>query len=62
MIMILSFDRSANVKCPVKNWLLEAVRNGDNWFYYGRYGYSQGTGLGTLDVANFAAYLRGLTP
>ena len=41
---------------------LHAISNGDNWFYYGRNAYSQGAGLGTLDVANFAAYLRGLTP
>jgi len=41
---------------------LRGVPEGDNWFYYGRNGYSQGTGLGTLDVANFAAYLRGLIP
>jgi subtilase family serine protease len=41
---------------------LRAISDGDNWFYYGRNAYSQGAGLGTLDVANFAAYLRGLNP
>jgi subtilase family serine protease len=41
---------------------LHAISDGDNWFYYGRNAYSQGAGLGTLDVANFAAYLRGLNP
>jgi subtilase family serine protease len=41
---------------------LRAISHGDNWFYYGRNAYSQGAGLGTLDVANFAAYLRGLNP
>ena len=41
---------------------LRAISDGDNWFYYGRNAYSQGAGLGTLDVANFASYLRGLTP
>lgn len=41
---------------------LHAISDGDNWFYYGRNAYSQGAGLGTLDVANFASYLRGLTP
>ena len=28
MTMIMSFDRSANAKRQVKNWRLEAVRNG----------------------------------
>ena len=41
---------------------LAAVINGDNWLYYGHNGYGQGTGLGTLDVANFAAYFRGQIP
>jgi kumamolisin len=41
---------------------LRAISDGDNWFYYGRNAYSQGAGLGTLDVANFATYLRGLNP
>jgi kumamolisin len=38
---------------------LHAIRYGDNWFYYGRNGYSPAAGLGTLDVANFAEILRG---
>ncbi|MGC1416698.1 MAG: S53 family peptidase [Candidatus Acidiferrum sp.] len=37
---------------------LHAITTGDNWFYYGRNGYSPAAGLGTLDVANFAQYLR----
>ncbi len=37
-----------------------AIKDGDNWFYSGRNGYSLGAGLGTLDVANFAEALRGL--
>ncbi|MGB7283027.1 MAG: S53 family peptidase [Candidatus Acidiferrum sp.] len=37
---------------------LHAISSGDNWFYYGRNGYSPAAGLGTLDVANFAEYLR----
>ena len=41
---------------------LHGVTDGDNRFYYGRNGYSQGTGLGALDAANFVAFLRGLTP
>ena len=39
---------------------LHAIAYGDNWFYYGRNGYSPAAGLGTLDVANFAEYLRDL--
>jgi len=38
---------------------LHAIKDGDNWFYYGRNGYSPAAGLGTLDVANFAEALRG---
>jgi subtilase family serine protease len=41
---------------------LHAISDGDNWFYHGRNAYSQGSGLGTLDVANFAANLRTLNP
>jgi subtilase family serine protease len=37
-----------------------AIKDGDNWFYFGRNGYNLGAGLGTLDVANFAEALRGL--
>jgi kumamolisin len=37
---------------------LRAIVDGDNWFYSGRNGYSPAAGLGTLDVANFASYLR----
>ena len=32
---------------------------GDNWFYTGSNFYNPGAGLGTLDVANFASFLRG---
>lgn len=38
---------------------LHAIAYGDNWFYHGRHGYSPAAGLGTLDVANFAEFLRG---
>jgi subtilase family serine protease len=38
---------------------LHAIAYGDNWFYYGRNGYSPAAGLGTVDVANFAQFLRG---
>jgi kumamolisin len=38
---------------------LRAIAYGDNWFYFGRNGYSPAAGLGTLDVANFAESLRG---
>src|SRR6516162_5097203 len=38
---------------------VQAIKFDDNWFYTGRNGYNPGAGLGTLDVANFAAALRG---
>lgn len=34
-----------------------AIPYGDNWFYQGSYGYNPAVGIGTLDVANFAASL-----
>jgi kumamolisin len=37
---------------------LHAIRYGNNWFYHGRDGYSPAAGLGTLDVANLADFLR----
>jgi subtilase family serine protease len=37
---------------------LHAVPYGNNWFYHGRNGYSPADGVGTLDVANFAAILK----
>ncbi|HXZ42607.1 MAG TPA: S53 family peptidase [Terriglobales bacterium] len=37
---------------------LHAIRYGDNWFYHGRDGYNPAVGLGTLDVWNFAKFLR----
>ncbi len=37
---------------------LNAIAYGDNWFYYGSNGYNLGAGLGTLNVANFAAVLK----
>jgi subtilase family serine protease len=37
---------------------INAVAFGDNWFYGGTKGYNLGSGLGTLDVFNFAQYLR----
>ncbi len=39
---------------------LHAIKDGDNWFYHGRNGYSPAAGLGTLDVANFAEALHHL--
>lgn len=39
---------------------LHAIKDGDNWFYSGRNGYSPAAGLGTLDVAHFAEALHGL--
>jgi kumamolisin len=37
---------------------LNVIKYGDNWFYKGRNGYSPAAGLGTLNVANFADFLR----
>ena len=34
------------------------VRAGDNWFYQGEPGFDQGSGVGTLNVANFDQFLR----
>jgi kumamolisin len=39
---------------------LHVITDGDNWFYKGRNGYSPAAGLGTMDVANFAQFLRNL--
>ena len=39
---------------------LHVIRAGDNGFYQGRNGYSPAAGLGTIDVANFAQFLREL--
>jgi kumamolisin len=36
-----------------------AIPYGDNWFYHGSSGYNPAVGFGTLDVANFAEFLRG---
>ena len=38
---------------------LRAIKYGDNWFYHGSDGYNLGAGVGTMDVANFDAVLRG---
>lgn len=37
---------------------LDPIAYGDNWFYFGSDGYNLGAGLGTMDVANFAEFLR----
>jgi kumamolisin len=37
---------------------LHAIPYGNNWSYSGRDGYSPAAGLGTMDVAQFAQYLR----
>ncbi|OOG45565.1 S53 family peptidase [Rhodanobacter sp. C01] len=34
------------------------IRAGDNWFYYGTPGYDQGSGIGALNVANLAQFLK----
>jgi kumamolisin len=39
---------------------LNAVTAGDNWFYAGSKAYNPAAGLGTLDVYNFALYLKGI--
>jgi kumamolisin len=36
---------------------LHDIKTGNNWFYSGHAGYDQGSGVGTLDVANFARAL-----
>lgn len=36
---------------------LHDIKSGNNWFYTGHAGYDQGTGVGTLDVANFGRAL-----
>jgi kumamolisin len=36
---------------------LRYISSGDNWFYYGRNGYSPAAGLGVIDVAKLAAAL-----
>jgi subtilase family serine protease len=36
----------------------DKITTGDNWFYYGEPRYNPGSGLGTLDVANFDTFLR----
>ena len=36
------------------NAVLNPISAGDNWFYYGRNGYSPAAGLGTLNIANLA--------
>jgi kumamolisin len=38
---------------------LHPIAYGNNWFYYGRNGYSPAAGLGVLDVANFEQFLQG---
>ena len=43
----------AQYEGPVK-----PIAYGDNWFYKGSRFYNPGAGLGTLDVADFAQYLR----
>jgi kumamolisin len=41
-----------------ENAPLHAIADGDNWFYHGSEGYNPAAGVGTMDVANFAAFLR----
>ena len=37
---------------------LNRIAFGNNWFYHGTPGYNRGAGVGTMNVANFAAYLK----
>ena len=37
--------------------LVNRIAYGDNWYYFGRSGYSPAAGVGTLDIAKFATYL-----
>jgi subtilase family serine protease len=39
---------------------LNVIKDGDNWFYHGRNGYSPAAGVGTMNVANFARFLKNL--
>jgi len=39
---------------------LNDIRDGNNWFYQGSKGYDPATGVGTMDVYNFAKALRDL--
>jgi subtilase family serine protease len=41
---------------------LRDMKQGNNWFWRGRPGYDQGTGVGVPDVANLLERLRGLEP
>ena len=41
-----------NIRPVFKFW--NTISAGDNWFYYGRNGYSPAAGLGTLNIANLA--------
>jgi subtilase family serine protease len=54
----LLYGLAASGKAYSKNGPLNAVTAGDNWFYTGSKGYNPATGLGTLDVYNFAQYLH----
>ena len=37
---------------------VKPIAHGDNWFYHGSNFYNPGSGLGTLDIAGFAQFLR----
>lgn len=37
---------------------VKPIAHGDNWFYHGSNFYNPGAGLGTLDIAGFAQFLR----
>ncbi|MBB3226748.1 subtilase family serine protease [Luteibacter sp. Sphag1AF] len=34
------------------------IKAGDNWFYHGKGGYEPGAGIGTLNVGNYAQFLK----
>jgi len=40
---------------------LHAIKYGNNWFYEGGNGYNPASGFGTMNVANFAGYLKSLS-
>jgi hypothetical protein len=40
------------------NPVIKTVKQGDNWFFGARDGYSPASGLGDIDVTNFAEVLQ----
>jgi kumamolisin len=53
------YSVAPRVRAPgISGTPLHAIQYGNNWSYFGRNGYSPAAGLGTMDVAQFAQYLR----